>query len=74
MGMQLPSFIPGPSAAEFTAIYQKLATQFGMTLVPFFLEGVAGKRNLNLRDGLHPSAEGYKIIADKVWPVLKDLL
>jgi acyl-CoA thioesterase-1 len=74
MGMQLPSFIPGPSAVEFSAIYQKLAKQFGMALVPFFLEGVAGKRNLNLRDGLHPSAEGYKIIADKVWPVLKDLL
>jgi acyl-CoA thioesterase-1 len=45
-----------------------------MAFVPFFLEGVAGQAHLNLRDGLHPSAEGYKIIADKVWPVLRTLL
>jgi acyl-CoA thioesterase-1 len=74
MGMQLPAFIPGAQVAEFRALYKKLADTYGMALVPFFLEGVAGQRHLNLRDGLHPSAAGYRIIADKVWPVLRPLL
>lgn len=74
MGMQLPAFIPGAAAEKFRSIYKKLAEKYNMTLVPFFLDGVAGKEHLNLGDGLHPSSEGYKIIADKVWPVLKPLL
>jgi acyl-CoA thioesterase-1 len=45
-----------------------------MTFVPFYLEGVAGQRHLNLPDGLHPSAGGYRVIADKIWPVIKPLL
>ncbi|WP_164849913.1 SGNH/GDSL hydrolase family protein [Mucilaginibacter limnophilus] len=45
-----------------------------MAYVPFFLEGVAGQVHLNLRDGLHPSAAGYKVIAGKVWPVIKSVL
>jgi len=42
--------------------------------VPFFLEGVAGVKHLNLPDGLHPSARGYEVIADNVWPTIKALL
>ncbi|MCJ8209671.1 arylesterase [Mucilaginibacter sp. RS28] len=74
MGMQLPAFIPGAFAAEFRNIFSKLATANHMAFVPFFLEGVAGMPHLNLRDGLHPSAAGYRIIADKVWPVLHQVL
>jgi acyl-CoA thioesterase-1 len=74
MGMQLPNIIPGRQVAEFSNIFRTLADNNDIALVPFFLEGVAGQRHLNLRDGLHPSAEGYKIIADKVWPVIKSLL
>jgi acyl-CoA thioesterase-1 len=74
MGMQLPNFVPGSRIADFRAIFAALADKNQLAFVPFFLEGVAGKKHLNLRDGLHPSAEGYKIIADKVWPVIKGLL
>ena len=74
MGMELPVFIPGKNAAEFRIIFRKLADNYHMTFVPFYLEGVAGQRHLNLRDGLHPSAAGYKVIADKIWPVIKPLL
>ena len=74
MGMELPAFIPGAFAGEFRGIFRKLADANRMALVPFFLEGVAGLKHLNLRDGLHPSAEGYQIIANKVWPVLEKLL
>jgi len=74
MGMQLPAFIPGAQVAEFRTIYKRLANTYHMALVPFFLEGVAGQRHLNLRDGLHPSAEGYRVIADNIWPVIEKLL
>jgi acyl-CoA thioesterase-1 len=74
MGMQLPAFLPGAATLEFSGIYIKLAAEFNMAFVPFFLSGVAGKSQFNLRDGLHPSAAGYLVIAANVWPVLKPLL
>lgn len=74
MGMEIPSFIPGVFANDFRSIFRRLADIHDMEFVPFFLEGVAGLAHLNMSDGLHPSAHGYRIIADKVWPVLEPLL
>jgi acyl-CoA thioesterase-1 len=74
MGMQIPAFIHSPIAAQFREIYSKLATDNQLALVPFFLEGVAGKPHLNLPDQLHPNAEGYNVIAANVWPVIQKLL
>jgi acyl-CoA thioesterase-1 len=74
MGMELPRFVPGPAASAFRSIFRKLADTYHLAFFPFFLEGVAGVPHLNLTDGIHPSAKGYQIIADRVWPVLKPLL
>ena len=74
MGMQIPPFIHSPAAKQFSDIFPQLANNNQMALVPFFLDGVAGKAHLNLPDRLHPSADGYRIIADKVWPVIQQLL
>ena len=74
MGMELPGFVPGLMASEFRSIFRKLADTHQLAFVPFLLEGVAGQRHLNLADGLHPSAQGYTIIAKHVWPVLEGLL
>jgi acyl-CoA thioesterase-1 len=74
MGMRLPDFLHSPLTPQFNSIYPALAQANQMAFVPFFLEGVAGKSNLNLRDKIHPSAEGYKIIAGNVWPVIRSLL
>lgn len=74
MGMEIPAFIPGVFAAQFRAIFKQLANANDMAFVPFFLQGVAGIRHLNIRDGVHPSADGYKIIASSVWPVIRPLL
>ncbi|TSJ41002.1 arylesterase [Mucilaginibacter corticis] len=74
MGMQLPSMFNSVTAVQFSGIYQKLAVEFEPAFVPFFLAGVAGRADLNLRDGLHPSAAGYRVIAGNVWPVLEKLL
>ena len=59
---------------EFRNIYTELATKNAMTLVPFLLEGVGGKPTLNQEDGIHPTAEGHKIVAANVWKQLEKLL
>lgn len=74
MGMEIPAFIPGAFAAQFKAIFRKLAETNNIAFVPFYLQDVAGIANLNLPDRLHPNAEGYKIIANNIWPVIKGVL
>ena len=74
MGMEIPLVIPGPFGDQFKKIFRLLADKNEMAFVPFFLEGVAGQRHLNLKDGIHPYAAGYKINADNVWPVIRMLL
>jgi len=74
LGMQLPDWVPGQLAQEFRSVYQTLAQENQMTFIPFFLDGVAGIKHLNMHDGIHPLAEGYEVIAKKVWPVLKIIL
>jgi len=74
MGMEIPVFIPGAFAAQFKAIFHKLAETNSTAFVPFYLQDVAGIAHLNLPDRLHPNAEGYKVIANNVWPVIKGLL
>lgn len=74
LGMEIPVFLGGNIAVEFNGIYPKLAKTNQIAFVPFLLAGVAGIKHLNLWDRLHPSAEGYKIVAETVWPVLKTVL
>jgi acyl-CoA thioesterase-1 len=74
MGMEVHGYANVARLEEFTSIYRKLAEAHGATLVPFFLEGVAGIKQMNLNDGLHPSRKGYDVIATKVWPVIRGVL
>jgi acyl-CoA thioesterase-1 len=65
----------GPQyAKEFHDVYPSLAREFGVPLVPFLLDGVAGVQALNQPDGIHPSAEGAQVVAENVWKVLEPLL
>lgn len=74
LGMELPAWIPGALVADFRKIFRQVAHQNNMALVPFMLDGVAGQRHLNLHDGIHPTAAGYRIVSDKIWPVLQRLI
>lgn len=74
MGMELPAFLHSPFTQAFNAVYPSIAAANKMAFVSYFLDGVAGKARLNQRDRIHPTAEGYQVIAGNVWPVLKDLL
>jgi acyl-CoA thioesterase-1 len=74
MGMEIPNILPAQKIGDFRNIFRKLAERHHAAFVPFFLEGVANVPQLNLRDGIHPSAKGYEVISENVWPVIKTLL
>jgi acyl-CoA thioesterase-1 len=59
---------------RFRGIYPQLARKNGVVLVPFLLDGVAGVPSLNQADGIHPTAEGQRKLADTVWKALQPLL
>jgi acyl-CoA thioesterase-1 len=74
LGMRATPNLGGEYVRRFATIYAEVAKTHGATLVPFVLEGVAGMPRLNQADGVHPTAEGQKIIAGTVWKRLEPLL
>lgn len=72
-GMMAPPNL-GSYAREFQRVFPDLAKKNKAALIPFLLEGVGGDPKLNLPDGIHPTAEGHKILAQTVWKTLKPLL
>lgn len=73
-GMQVPPNMGAKYAADFKNMFPYLAKKNQMALIPFLLDKVGGVPTLNQADGIHPTAEGDKILAENVWVVLKDLL
>lgn len=74
LGMQMPPNMGVKYTTEFKAVFSSLAEKNEMTYVPFLLEGVGGIARLNQEDGIHPTAEGQKILAENVWLKIRDLL
>ncbi|MBA3849479.1 MAG: arylesterase [Opitutus sp.] len=73
-GMQIPTNM-GPAYSEaFAKIYPDLAQANQVALIPFLLAGVGGIPELNLPDGIHPTAVGHRIVAETVWRTLSPLL
>ena len=70
-GMELPPNYGDEYTGSFRQVYRDLANRYGLTLIPFLLEGVGGVAGLNQADGIHPNAEGHRHIARHVYPVLK---
>ncbi|MDJ0804539.1 MAG: arylesterase, partial [Desulfobacterales bacterium] len=56
------------------AIYPDIAETHGLILMPFFLEGVAGNPQLNQPDGIHPTAEGYRIVTANLYPYVREAI
>jgi acyl-CoA thioesterase-1 len=73
-GMQMPANMGADYTRQFAAMYPEVAEKFGITLIPFLLEGVGGVPRLNQADGIHPTPEGHKIVAETVWRALQPLL
>jgi acyl-CoA thioesterase I len=73
-GMEAPPNYGREYIVAFHQVYQALAKEYHVALVPFLLDGVAGKDALNQSDGIHPSAAGAQVVADNVWKVLKPVV
>ncbi|TKC08401.1 arylesterase [Pedobacter polaris] len=73
-GMQVPPNMGSTFANDFKEMFPKLAKKNNMELIPFLLANVGGIPELNQPDGIHPTAEGDKILAENVWVKLKGVL
>jgi len=73
-GMMVPPNMGQDYSDNFQKIYTELAEKYEIPLIPFLLEGVAGNSELNLEDGIHPTPEGHKILAENVWKHLASML
>jgi len=73
-GMMMPPSMGEDYAREFAAIYPAVAAKTGVTLLPFLLEGVGGRPELNQSDGIHPTPAGDARVAETVWKFLFPLL
>lgn len=74
LGMQVPPNMGADYTGKFKNIFPDLAKKNNMALVPFLLQGVGGVPSFNQGDGIHPTAQGAKIVANNVWAVLQDEL
>jgi acyl-CoA thioesterase-1 len=73
-GMKITPNLGKEYAEKFENMYHELAEQHDVPLIPFFLEGVAGVRELTRPDGIHPIAEGYAKVTLTVWKHLEPML
>ena len=71
-GMQIYDNLGNDYVKSFSAIYPRIAKDMNLKMIPFFLDGVGGKAELNQADAIHPTKKGYTIIVDNnILPVLK---
>ena len=73
-GMTLPRNFGPDYIGAFEQVYPTLASKHKVTLIPFFLEGAAGKPELNLEDGIHPNVAGYRYVTANVLKYLEPML
>ena len=73
-GMEAPPNFGSAYTSEFRGVYRELAREHDVAFVPFYLEGVAGIPSLNIADGIHPNAEGSRIVEKTIWSALEPLL
>jgi acyl-CoA thioesterase-1 len=73
-GMQMVRNLGLPFTRAFEANYPAVAEAHGLILIPFLLEGVAGRPELNLADGIHPNREGHRRVAELIHPFVREAI
>jgi acyl-CoA thioesterase-1 len=73
-GMYAPPNWGKEYETDFRSIYPDLARKYGVGLYPFFLDGVAARRELNQPDGIHPNEKGVAIIVERILPPVRQFL
>jgi acyl-CoA thioesterase-1 len=72
--MEAPTNLGARYTTAFHAMYPAVASERGVTLLPFLLDSVAGVPSLNQADGIHPNNVGERIVADNIWRGLQPVL
>jgi len=73
-GMKIPPNHGEEYTKGFEDVFVSIAEEYELPLIPFFLEGVAAKEEWTRPDGIHPTGDGYKVVAETVWKNLQPLL
>jgi acyl-CoA thioesterase-1 len=73
-GMRAAPNLGADYAAKFDSMYAELAKEHDILIYPFFLDGVAGERELNLNDGIHPTPKGVNLIVERIMPSVESLI
>ena len=73
-GMKMPENLGEAYTRQFETLYRDLAETNKVALIPFLLDGVGGRAELNLPDQIHPNVEGHRRVATNVWQVLQPVL
>lgn len=71
-GMKIPPNYGPQYQEKFEKMYQILKTKYNLKTLPFLLDGVAGEKEFNQRDGIHPNVAGHKHIAKNVFKFIKE--
>lgn len=71
-GMLIPPNYGPKYSEDFKKMYEIIKIKYKLRSMPFLLDGVAGKEELNQRDGIHPNAKGHKYIAKQVFEFIKE--
>jgi acyl-CoA thioesterase-1 len=70
-GIAAPPNFGADYTRAFAAVFPQLAEKNHLPFIPFLLEGVAGRPELNQPDAIHPNAKGHAMVAEIVWSLLK---
>jgi acyl-CoA thioesterase-1 len=73
-GMEMPPTMGNTFTQRYRAAFANVARKYDAVFLPFLLEGVAGHRDLNQTDAVHPTAAGHRVMAEHVWKTLRPLL
>ncbi|MFN2396965.1 MAG: arylesterase, partial [Bacteroidales bacterium] len=73
-GMEAPPNMGEQYTSRFRSVFFELAEENDVIFMPFVLEGVAGDPDLNQGDGIHPTEEGHRVIAENLWEYLEGVL
>jgi acyl-CoA thioesterase-1 len=73
-GMEAPPNYGGSYTTQFRQVFSDLAKTHGVVFIPFLLEGVAGMPALNQPDGIHPNAEGARVVEQLVWAAIEPMV
>lgn len=71
-GMLIPPNYGPDYSAQFKKMYQNLQVKYKLKRMPFLLDGVAGIKEYNQKDGIHPNEKGHKRIAENVFEFIKE--